>query len=176
MGWQVRWVYFIFNICAETFAEHLVRLTNSVSYTRTHAILITCLQRTTFHPKQYCPHIAGVLSWQILYNMKQKLRFCPLVNRPSMAGGRQSRSLKTGWLVVGVLHPCNIWGHTNMGTILRLCALMVTAPLGNQAAGIMTCYLTQLHYPGTELNQSLHYLINAVCQAWKRHVSIFISH
>ena len=49
-----------------------------------------------------------------------------------------------------------------------------TASLGNQATGILTRYLTQSHYPDTQLNQSLPYPNNAECQARKRCVGSLV--
>ena len=54
---------------------------------------------------------------------------------------------KISWLVVGVLRPCNIDGHISV----NLWWLYSAATLENEAAGIMTQYLTQSHYYDTQL-------------------------
>ena len=66
------------------------------------------------------------------------------------------------WLVVGVLHPCNIYGH--ISTDLWQCTVMSwslcsAALLGNQTAGSMTWYSTQYYYADTDLTSPWHVLL-----------------
>ena len=50
------------------------------------------------------------------------------------------------------LRPSNIYGHIKMGASLWLCThIYGAAPLGDQSISTMTWYLTQSHYPTTEL-------------------------
>ena len=69
-----------------------------------------------------------------------------------------------------------------MGTDLRQCATVCThgdfysaASLAQQAAGTMTCYPMQSHYPDTEQIKSLPSPNNAEHQARRRQVSILKS-
>ena len=74
--------------------------------------------------------------------------------------------MAVNWLVVGVLHPCNIEGHDRMGTVtvtVHTHGDFMLSSGGNQATGIMTHYPIQSHYPDTEVASP----INPKCQERK---------